>query len=64
MKIPEEKDTEKESRGHHKGGGAPLRRVPPPCDRLVGPPDVKLMPALPINPKKSKTEERSGVPLP
>ena len=51
----------------HKGGGAlppPLQVRPLPRGAPVAPPTYPLHPYIPTYPKTSRTEDRSGVPLP
>ena len=52
-----------ESRAAHEGGGAPLG-MPLPREQPGGPPTYPLHPYIPTYPKTSRTEDRSGVPLP
>ena len=52
--------------GAHEGGGAPNppERTPLPRGPPVAPPTYPLHPYILLYPKTSRTEDRSGVPLP
>ena len=53
-----------ESKAAHEGGGPPPGRAPQPREPPGGPPTYPLHPYIPTYPKTSRTEDRSGVPLP
>ena len=50
--------------GAHEGGGRPPRARPLPRGAHIAPPTYPLHPYIPMYPKTSRTEPRSGVPQP
>ena len=58
--------TSEDTGGAHEGGGSahPPGHAPLPREHPGGPPTYPLYPYILLYPKTSKTEDRSGVPLP